>query len=288
MITWADEDHCAPGQLRQRDQNVTFGAPRHRGVEGGDECEQIFDRYIQAIQREFTGHHPLIQALSAHYHLAAMHPFYDGNGRTARALSALMLQRAGLKGTCFIALSNYYDDKKIEYLESLNQVRSTNHNLSVFLKFGLQGISSQVTRLLTEIQEHVSKAPFLNVMYELVNRLKSPRKAALAKRQMKILQFLLESSPITTDEMIDKLFYLYADLQKSSNAFGRDFGALRQLGAVKTYMDGEKRMVKVRLEWPTEITETDVFNKMKKMPHLKSLSFLHPEVTQGPPLPTSL
>src|SRR5258706_8488704 len=59
MITGADEDHCAPGQLRQRDQNVTFGAPRHRGTEGGEECEVIFDRYVQAIQREFNGHDPL-------------------------------------------------------------------------------------------------------------------------------------------------------------------------------------------------------------------------------------
>ncbi len=287
IITGADDDRCPPGKLRQRDQNVTFGAPRHRGVDGGEECERLFESLINSIQKEFKEHDPLIQALAAHYHLAAMHPFTDGNGRTARALSALMLQRAGLKGTCFIALSNYYDDQKAEYLNALNTVRSSNHDLTPFLRFGLQGVVSQATRLLAEIQEHVSKALFLNVMYEMMNRLKSPRKAALAKRQMKILQFLLESSPMSVDEVIDKMYYLYGALKKSGNAFSRDFFALSQMGAIQTYQEDDTWMVKVRLEWPTEITETEVFNKMKKMPHLKSLSFLHPEV-EGPHLPISV
>ena len=36
LVTGCDDDHCPPGRLRERDQNVTFGAPRHRGVEGGE------------------------------------------------------------------------------------------------------------------------------------------------------------------------------------------------------------------------------------------------------------
>src|SRR6266481_6247033 len=38
IITGADDDHCAPGIIRQRDHNVTFGVPLHRGADGGDEC----------------------------------------------------------------------------------------------------------------------------------------------------------------------------------------------------------------------------------------------------------
>jgi Fic family protein len=281
LITGADDDICPPAKLRKRGENVTFGAPRHRGVEGGDECEGIFDKFIQAINGEYREHDPLVQSLAAHYHLAAMHPFLDGNGRTARALSALMLQRAGLKGVCFISLSNYYYDNKTEYLNSLNSTRQNNHNLTVFLKFGLQGITSQSSRLLEEMQQHVSKALFLNIMYELVNRLQSPRKAALAKRQMKMLQFLLEVSPISIERLIEKAYYLYASLKKPSKALIRDLIGLRELGAVKFYKEGDINMAKVRLEWPTEITESDLFSKMKKMPHLKSLSFLHPEISDG-------
>ena len=35
IVTGADDDHCPPGILRGKDQNVVFGRPRHRGVEGG-------------------------------------------------------------------------------------------------------------------------------------------------------------------------------------------------------------------------------------------------------------
>jgi len=44
-----------------------------------------------AAQTIYRGHDPLIQALAMHYHFASMHPFLDGNGRSARALETLML-----------------------------------------------------------------------------------------------------------------------------------------------------------------------------------------------------
>lgn len=37
---------------------------------------------------------PVVKAAIAHIHLVAVHPFWDGNGRTARALATLVLQRS--------------------------------------------------------------------------------------------------------------------------------------------------------------------------------------------------
>ena len=50
LVTDADDDHCPPGKIRGRDQNVTFGAPRHRGVEGGEGCEKAFSELCRAAQ----------------------------------------------------------------------------------------------------------------------------------------------------------------------------------------------------------------------------------------------
>ncbi len=75
-----------------------------------------------------------------------MHPFLDGNGRTARALEALVLQRAGLRDTAFIAMSNYYYEEKAAYLDVLAEVRSQNHDLTPFINFGLKGIALQCDR----------------------------------------------------------------------------------------------------------------------------------------------
>jgi fido (protein-threonine AMPylation protein) len=123
LVTGCDDDHCPPGILRERDYNVTFGIPPHRGAEGGPVCEEAFNGLLQSAQTEFRDHDPLVQAMALHYHLAAMHPFLDGNGRTARAMEALMLRRAGLTDRAFVAMSNYYYDEKPAYLRILGEVR---------------------------------------------------------------------------------------------------------------------------------------------------------------------
>lgn len=50
IVTGADDDHCPPGQLRQTGQNVTFGLPRHRGVEGGSACARAFAQLMEAVE----------------------------------------------------------------------------------------------------------------------------------------------------------------------------------------------------------------------------------------------
>jgi Fic family protein len=274
IVRGADDDHCQPGQLRRRDENVTFGSPRHRGVEGGGECEAAFTKFSEVIQRQYAEHDPLLQALAAHYHLAAMHPFLDGNGRTARALEALFLQRAGLRDTCFIAMSNYYYDEKAGYLDALNEVRSRNHDLTPFLVFSLRGIATQSRRLLNEIQRQNSKALFRNMMYDLFSRLNSPRKRVIAKRQIAILKLLLEHDAMDWNDFLDKIMAHYSDLGKQRKAIIRDVNGLISLRAVQFSKVGDRHVLSVRLEWPSEITETEFFEQINKLPKAKTYSFL--------------
>ena len=121
IVTGCDDDHCEPGALRPDGWNVTFGTPTCRGAEGGSECQTAFEGICSAIAGEFRTHDPIIQAVAAHYHLGAMHAFGDGNGRTARALEAFMLRRAGVNDVVMVSLSNYYYEHKDEYLATLNQ-----------------------------------------------------------------------------------------------------------------------------------------------------------------------
>ncbi|MEK6664999.1 MAG: Fic family protein [candidate division NC10 bacterium] len=276
IVSGADDDHCPPGQLRERDQNVNFGSPRHRGAEGGQECERAFADFAKAIQHEYRDHDPIVQALAAHYHLAAMHPFLDGNGRTARALEALMLQRAGLRDTAFIAMSNYYYDEKSAYLATLAEVRQKDHDLTSFLQFALKGVALQSQRLLTEIQHEISKELFRNLMVDLFTRLKTPRKRVIAERQLEILRILLEVEWMDWQQLIRQTSGIYASLKTPLKAIVRDVNNLSSLNAIRVEKleEGGYRL-RVRLEWPTEITETDFFRKARELPKAKTLSFLH-------------
>ncbi|MEI6217612.1 MAG: Fic family protein [bacterium] len=275
IITGADDDHCPPGQLRGRDMNVTFGVPPHRGADGGEECETAFNELCRATKEHFLRHDPLIQALALHYHFAAMHPFLDGNGRTARALEALMLQRVGLKDTLFIAMSNYYYEEKNSYLTALASVRAADHDLSDFLVFGLKGIAIQCNRLFEEIRKNVAKALFRNIMFDLFNRLRTTRKRVIAERHIDILKRLLAADKLTLEELIEQTTAGYKPLKNPYKALIRDVNYLIHLKAIGFKKLPENRYeLFPRLEWPTEITETDFFRSVKEMPKAKTHGFL--------------
>jgi len=275
IVAGADDDHCEPGCLRGRDVNVTFGSPPHRGAEGGEECELAFRGLCQAIERDFPAHDPLVQALALHYHFAAIHPFLDGNGRTARAMEALMLQRVGLKDTLFIAMSNYYYEEKPAYLRALAEVRAGEHDLTPFLLFGLKGIETQCSRLFSEIRKNVQRALFRNVMFDLFQRLPSKRKRVIAERQVAILKLLLGVDSMPYSDLWARVQDKYATLRNPMKAFARDIQNLYSLDSIAfRKVADDKYEVSARLEWPTEITETEFFSRAKKMPKAKTSEFL--------------
>jgi len=275
LVTGCDDDHCEPGRLRTRDQNVTFGAPRHRGAEGGEECAEAFGQMCEAVGGAFRDHDPLVQALALHYHLAAMHPFLDGNGRTARALEALMLQRTGLRDTLFIAMSNYYYEEKSAYLTALSDARAADHGLTPFLKFALKGIEIQCRRLLAEIREQVARALFRNTVTDLFGRLKSPRKRVMSARHVHVLNLLLEEEEMTLGEIQHRTAHLYS-LKNPNKALARDLNYLIALGtmSVTRLDDPTTTSVRVNLQWPTQITETEFFRLVKALPKGKLHGFL--------------
>ena len=143
IVTGCDDHNCTPGETRPEDWNVTFGTPHCRGAEGGNECRAAFDGVAAAIAGEFRRHDRLIQAIATHYHIGAMHPFGDGNGRTARALEAFMLRRAGVNDVIMVSLSNYYYEHKDEYLTALYESRKKGHDLTPFLKFALPAVAER-------------------------------------------------------------------------------------------------------------------------------------------------
>lgn len=275
LVTGCDDDHCPPGQLRERDQNVIFGAPRHRGCEGGREGKEVIRGLVEAVRTVYGEHDALVQAFALHYHFAAMHPFLDGNGRTARALEAMMLQRTGLRDTLFIAMSNYYYEHKVGYLTALNETRAADHNLTPFLKFALRGIESQCRQLFHEIKLQVTKALYRNTVTDLFGRMKSPRKRVVSDRHVQLLNLLLDEEEMTLVELTKRTAHIYS-VANPYKALIRDLNYLIELESIaaKRLPEGSGFLISIRLEWPARITETEFFRKAKELPKAKVHGFL--------------
>ena len=206
-----------------------------------------------------------------------MHPFLDGNGRTARAVEALMLQRAGLRDGTFIALSNYYYDEKTSYLRTLSSVESHHGDMTEFLAFGLTGVAFQCKRLLKEINTNISKALFRDISNDLFHRLSSSRKRVIANRQLAIIHLLLEQGEMDVSVAFRRLKAVY-NVKNPWGAFTRDAFSLENLGAIEFDFNPpgtpDRVLVSLRLSWPTEITETEFFRKTRDMPRVKNLKYL--------------
>ena len=277
MVTGCDDDHCPPGTLRGRDHNVTFGIPPHRGVEGGPACEQAFAGLLAAIETEGRELDPLLRALALHYHLAAMHPFLDGNGRTARAAEALVLQRAGLTDRAFIAMSNYYYDEKAAYLTILSATRAASHDLTGFFLFGLRGICQQCEVLTAEIRKHMQKALFRDTMYSLFNRLETKRKRVIGERQVQILKLLLETDSWQLLPLYRAVELHYGGIKNGLSAYLRDIFQLEDMESIAVLWNSGKfgdQEVLINLDWPQQIDESEFLRHTKSMPKGKSFKFL--------------
>jgi Fic family protein len=65
---------------------------------------------------------PLIKMAIIHYQFEAIHPFFDGNGRTGRILNILYLVKEKLLDLPILYLSKYIIDHKSQYYQKLNDV----------------------------------------------------------------------------------------------------------------------------------------------------------------------
>ena len=79
------------------------------------------------------------RAIAAHFYLVSIHPFGDGNGRTARAIESFLLYQAGVNAFGFYSLANFYYRERDRYVRELTDARFHHGGeLTPFVLFGLE------------------------------------------------------------------------------------------------------------------------------------------------------
>ena len=166
--------------------------------------------------------HPVLRAGITHYVLAYIHPFVDGNGRTARAFATLVMFSEGYDLKKFFSLEEYFDRNAGRYYATLQEVSNqkaglTNKDLTVWLEYFTEGLAEELER----VKEKVKKL-------SLDSRLKGRTgQIMLSERQVKLVEFM-ETYGSVNNKQWRGLLREYSD-----DTILRDLKDLQKKGLVK-------------------------------------------------------
>lgn len=129
--------------------------------------------------------HPVLRSGIVHYEFVRIHPFVDGNGRVARALSTLILFLSGYDIRKFFSLEEYFDRDALSYYEALQSVEKNQGDVTQWLEYFTHGLALELGKIRERV-EHVS----------VDNRLKQRlggKPMMLTDRQLKIVEYIQET-----------------------------------------------------------------------------------------------
>jgi Fic family protein len=140
------------------------------------------EQFIEFISSKDSEIHPVLKAGAAHYELVRIHPFVDGNGRVARALSTLILFLEGYDIRKFFSLEEYFDSDSIDYYEALKSVQRNDGDLTVWLEYFTKGLSIELTKIKEKVEN-------ISIDAHLKEKL-GGKPVMLTERQIKIIEYI--------------------------------------------------------------------------------------------------
>jgi len=153
-----------------------------------EEVPSLMKNFIKWLNsEEALKLHPVLVAGISHYELVRIHPFVDGNGRTARVIATLILYIREFDIKRFFALDDYYDSDRRAYYSALKSVNQKTLDLTQWLEYFTEGIKVSILRV---------KEKVLQLSIEGKRR-KEKGQIALTERQMKIIEFIQKNGRIT-------------------------------------------------------------------------------------------
>jgi len=139
-----------------------------------------------------------IRAGIAHYEFATVHPYYDGNGRTARLLTTLILHRGGYDLKGLYSLEEYYARDLGSYYKALTVGPSHNYyegraeaDITPWVEYFCDGVADSF--------ESVQRQAAAAARGGAEDR--SSRLRKLDARQRKVLELFRESDTITSRDV---------------------------------------------------------------------------------------
>jgi Fic family protein len=138
---------------------------------------------------------PVIVAGVTHYEIVRIHPFIDGNGRTARIMATIIFLMTGFDTRRFFALDDYYDSDRLAYYDALKTVDPKTLDITKWLEYFCEGVAFSVNRVKEKVLTLSGDKRVTGSLEQV----------ALTHRQMEIVEAISRTGKITSGQM-QKMF----------------------------------------------------------------------------------
>jgi len=189
---------------------VTFRPPQTEEVPG---LVEDFLKWFNSSKVDKID--PVIAAGLTHYELVRIHPFIDGNGRTARIMATMLLYKRGFDLKRFFALDDYYDHDRNSYYDALQTVDPETLNMTEWLEYFTDGVAVSIK----------------TVKEKVISLRKDTGQLALNDRQMQIVEKIRVEGKITNKD-IREMFGI------SDTAARKELTKLMKLDVIKRKGEG--------------------------------------------------
>jgi Fic family protein len=236
------EEGVVPGEIRT--YSVTVGGGVSRAAPARD-CEYLLTRLCEWLNGddfvapeehpELAAPYAILAAIMAHLYLAWVHPFGDGNGRTARLLEHWTLLKAGFPMPVTQLLSNHYNATRSEYYRQLHRA-SRSGDAMPFLIYAARGFVDG----LREQLDVIWRQQFADRWEQYVYQQFGEGKTVSARRRLRLVLDVSAQSAPTPRSAMRRLTPALAEMYatKTDKTLTRDLNAVRKMGLIRHVRDG--------------------------------------------------
>ena len=218
---------------------VHFEAPPRSAL---DAELDAFIQWFEESRRE-TALDPLLRAAVCHFYFVTIHPFDDGNGRLARALTELALDQADGRGFRPYAMSVVILKDRKNYYAALEECQRGDMDITVWVEWFLRTLVAAMQGTLDQVGRTLAKARFWQEYGQ----------AGLSSTQAKVLNRLLDGGESGFEHGINAS--QYREVAKVSKATAtRHLADLLSKGCIEK-LPGGGRSTRYRVSATESVTE---------------------------------
>jgi Fic family protein len=224
-----------PGEIRTHSVVVAS----YRGAPAED-CEFLLEKLVTWLNSStFQSDDPeirfaltLAKAVYAHLYLAWIHPFGDGNGRTARLVEFLLLANCGLVPMpAAHLLSNHYNLTRDRYYRELAVASQSGGDTFGFLTYAIEGFIDGIREVIDVVRNQQLLVAWVNYVHE---RFAEEPNTRATERQRAVVLAMPRSQTLfraQIEDLTPKIAKLYANA--GPRMLSRDLNHLVSLGLIR-------------------------------------------------------